>query len=542
MTASVTDLLLDLVRTHLGDPEIGPDDDFYAMGGDSLTALRVVTEAQTRGVPVSLRDLLHHPTARELASHLERSTAAQNPAVTAPAPVAPDPAELLAPGDRALVPDGVLEAIPASALQVGMIYLCETSEDPELYHSRIGWRTHGPFEETLFRQAWAEVCRRHPALRSSFDLGTFSVPTQLVWEKAEARFTVEAAPGDDPHRAAELVRAWSVKQASRPLDWSTAPLLRCHVVTSPGSFQVALSCHHAIADGWGLGRLVMDLLTAYDALLRGAALNLPEPPATAHRDFAAAEAAALASAEAAAFWLAEADAPALLIDPDRRPTAADAVAQHAFDLEPELLTALRAGARRAGTSLKAFVLGAHVRTLAAWVGRDHDVVTGVVVSTRPETPDADLVVGLHLNTLPLRFARTARSWAELAADAMAAERRSVPYRAYPLAETEARLGRPAFDVTFNYTDFHVYDGLAGLATLRTDDWWVAGKPSFPFRVDFEVEGLEGGSRVVVDFDPALVAPEHAARYAELYRLALAVAAREPEAQAELPSASRAVRA
>jgi aryl carrier-like protein len=542
MTASVTELLLDLVRTHLGDEDIGLDDDFYAMGGDSLTALRVVTEAQSRGLSVSLRDLLYYPTARELAAHLEQATAEQDVGASASGAAGSAPAGLLDPADRALVPDGVTEAIPASALQVGMIYLCEASGDPELYHSRTGWRTRAAFDEKLFGAALTEVSRRHPALRTSFELGTFSVPVQLVWAEAEPRFTVESADEDGPHTAAELARRWSAEQVNRPFDWSGAPLLRCHVVTDRDSFQVALSCHHAIADGWGLGRLIMDLLTVYDALLRGVTPDLPELSATAHRDFAAAEAAALASQEAAEFWRAEADAPVLLIDPGARPAAANAVGQHAFDLEPELLEALRSAARRSGASLKAFVLGVHAWTLGAWLGRDQDIVTGVVVSTRPETADSDLVVGLHLNTLPMRFTRTARSWADLAGDAMTAERRSLPHRAFPLAEIENRLGRPAFDVTFNYTDFHLYDGLARLTALGADGWWVAGKPSFPFRVDFEVEGLEGGSRVVVDFDPDLVDPEHAERYSELYRQALAVAAEDPSAPAGWPSVSRAVRA
>jgi aryl carrier-like protein len=542
MTASVTDLLLDLMRTHLGDEEIGPDDDFYAMGGDSLTALRVVTEAQSRGLSVSLRDLLYYPTAGELAAHIEGATAGQTPGTAAPGAAAPVPGGLLDPGDRALVPDGVTEAIPASALQVGMIYLCEASGDPELYHSRTGWRTEAAFDEELFRAALTEVTRRHPALRTSFDLGTFSVPVQLVWAEAKPRLTVEQAGGDGPYAAAETARRWSAEQANRPFDWSEAPLLRCHVVTERDSFQVALSCHHTIADGWGLGRLIVDLLTVYDALLRGAEPRLPEPPAGAHREFAAAEAAALASPKTAEFWRTEADVPPLLIDPAARPAAANAVGQHAFALRPELVEALRSAARRSGTSLKAFVLGVHAWTLGAWLGRDEDIVTGVVVSTRPETADSHLVVGLHLNTLPLRFTRTAATWAELAGEAMTAERRSLPHRAFPLAEIENRLGRPAFDVTFNYTDFHLYDALAGLTALRADGWWVAGKPSFPFRVDFEVDGLEDGSRVVVDFDPALVGPERAGRYAELYRQALAAAAEDPSAVAGPPSLTRAVRA
>ena len=51
-------------------------------------------------------------------------------------------------------------------------------------------------------------------------------------------------------------------------------------------------------------------------------------------------------------------------------------------------------------------------------------------------------------------------------------------------------------------DFHVYQDLPATVGVETRSWWVRGKPSFPFRVDFEVEGTEAGSRVdCVLYDP-----------------------------------------
>ncbi len=67
-----------------------------------------------------------------------------------------------------------------------------------------------------------------------------------------------------------------------------------------------------------------------------------------------------------------------------------------------VLDGMRATARDTGTSLKSLALAAHARALSLWTGRD-DVVTGVVVNTRPERPGADLMVGLYLNTVPLRL-------------------------------------------------------------------------------------------------------------------------------------------
>ncbi|WP_329314356.1 condensation domain-containing protein [Streptomyces sp. NBC_01262] len=524
----MTDILLDILRTHLADQEVGPDDDFYAMGGDSLIALRVVSDAQGQGIPISLRDLLYYPTAHGLAEFLQSAGSSASDGHPVPAGVAFD---LLPPGDRALIPEGVADALPATALQVGMIYLCETSGDAQLYQSLIGWKTVGRFDKALFRQALSELCARHPALRTYIDLGRFSAATQLVRAEVEPPLSVESLPEADPDKATELVRKWREERLNRRIDWTRAPMFRCHVVAEPESFQVTLATHHAIVDGWGFGQLIVDLLTIYDARLRGVVVDLPQLPFTAHRDFAIAEKEALASHEAAVFWRAQADVPTLLIGQERFGATANAVGQAGFSVEPELLDRLRDAARGAEVSLKAFVLGVHAWALGKWSGRGRDIVTGVVINIRPETPGSDLVVGLHLNTIPMRFGQLAGSWADLAREALAAERHAAPYRTYPLAEIENQLGRAAFDVTFNFTNFHVYQDLDSLHALRVCDWWVFGKPSFPFRVDFEVEGTESGSRVLVDFDPGLVAPESVRDYVDIYRKALAAAAQDPTAAA-----------
>ncbi|CAL9673787.1 Linear gramicidin synthase subunit B [Streptomyces sp. enrichment culture] len=521
MEQSATDLtavLTAIVSEQLGGQEVGADDDFYALGGDSLIALRVVSAVQERGIAMTLKDLLFHPTVRELAGHL----ATQVPAAPAPEPAAERDA-LIDPGDRILVPNGVAAALPASALQVGIIYLCETSGDPELYHSIIGWETVAAFDDQLFREALAELCDRHAALRTSFDLGTYSESVQLQWERVEPPLTVERIGDDNPAKGHDSIRNWSREGLALPIDWSRAPLFRCHVVAQPDSFHVAIASHHAIVDGWSYGRLIVDLLELYAAKLRGESAELPEPPATGEHDFIVAERRLLASGEAADFWHRQADSEPLLFSRGQFHGAANAVADVEFTVPGAVLDGMRAAARDAGVSLKSLALAAHARALSAWTGRD-DVVTGVVVNTRPERPGADLMVGLYLNTVPLRLTDLGAPLPELARRAQASERDAAPYRAFPLAQIESRLGRPPFDVTFNFMNFHVYEDLDGTWGLRTRDWWVKGKPSFPFRVDFEVEGAEAGSRVCVAYDPALLDEARVREYARHFEAALTTAA------------------
>ncbi|MGW2876974.1 condensation domain-containing protein [Streptomyces sp. NPDC001233] len=525
--AATTDLpatLTAILSEHLSGQDVGPDDDFYALGGDSLIALRVVASAQQHGIAMTLKDLLYYPTVRELAAYLS-SAQGEPPSVTAQPSAGPASDDgLLAAGDLALVPADVETALPASALQVGIIYLCETSGDPDLYHSVIGWETLAPFDEAVFRSALGRLCDRHAALRTSFDLGTFSEAVQLQWRHIELPLSIERLPESDPAKARELVGAWREHGLQLPLDWSHAPLFRCHVVAQPESFHVAIATHHAVVDGWSYGRLIVDLLELYAAGLKGEEARLPELPATGESDFIVAERALLASTEAADFWHQRADVPPLLFERGQFSGAANAVAKAEFPLGEEVLSGLRSAARTARTSLKSVALAAHVRALSAWTGRQEDLVTGVVVNTRPENAGSDLMVGLYLNTVPLRFASLDESWADLARHAFDLEREAGPYRGFPLAQIESRLERAPFDTVFNFMDFHVYQELPDTVGVETRSWWVRGKPSFPFRVDFEVDGTEAGSRVVVAYDPALLEADGVEQYARHFESALADAA------------------
>ncbi|MFL6136524.1 MAG: condensation domain-containing protein [Frankiaceae bacterium] len=523
--ATATETLLDIVRRELDEPEMGPDDDFYAMGGDSLVALRVVTEAESRGIALTLRDLLYNPTVREL-------VAAVSVAPTTGVPLAPDvpvdePFGLLTPGDRALLPAGLDDALPALAMQLGMIYQCEASGDPRLYHSIAGWEVEGTFDEALLGAALDRLTARHPALRTSFDLGTFSTAMQLVHRDVPRRLQVDRTD-DDSDRLATCAEQWREHQLDAGIDWREPPLLRCHVACAPRRFTVTLAMHHAVVDGWSYGRLVSDLMSDYDAALSGSLLDAPPVPLHGHRELLEAEMAALASEESAAHWLAECDVAPLLSLRERLSGPADLNAGYAFELGPSVLDGLMSAARNEGTSLKSLVLGAFAGALGLWTGRERDVVTGAAVSTRPESADSDRLVGLFLNTLPMRFRCVTTTWADLAHAAREAERAAAPHRCYPLAEIERRLGRPAFDVSFNYANFHVYRGLDELSSVRVGRPWTVSKPSLPLLVDFEVvDASRGQAAVLVDFDPAVVDAASAAELRDLYRDALERAAADP---------------
>ncbi|MFJ5561776.1 condensation domain-containing protein [Streptomyces sp. NPDC093250] len=510
--AGLANALLEVLRDALAVRDINLDSGFYALGGDSLTALKVVGAARARGIPLTLRDLMAHQTPRAILSSISLRAA---PAATAEVDVLAALPPLTA-QDLALAPAGVQEVLPASSLQIGMLYLCQASGDPRLYHTLEGWEVCAPFDEDAFRAAVVSLGRRYAALRTSFDLGNFSAPAQLVWEEVDIEVTVDLAR--TPVQARELVDDWCENQAGLPLDWMSAPLLRCHVVTEPDSFHVVLACHHAVLDGYSLSRLTVDLMALYRATSADREVRLPAISRQTQRDFLVNEHAAASSTGAAAHWLAQAEGAVSLFDSPPLGKVADAAGRHVAALGAPLVTAMRSTARMLSVPVKAVALAAHARALGTWAGRERNVVTGVVFPTRPDTAGADLDVGLFLNTLPVRFATVDDTWTGLVKTAAAAEQEGAQHAAYPQALLVEQLGRPAFDVSFNFMDFRAYKELDRPDSARCRGRWVKGKLSVPFAVNVDITGEEG--EICVSHDAALVPSEEARRYADLLRQSL----------------------
>ena len=107
----------------------------------------------------------------------------------------------------------VEDAYPLSAMQAGMIYQSVHSERSATYHDVLTLTLAGPFDEAELEGAIAELVRRHVALRTCFDLTSFSEPVQLVY--ADTRLPVRVVdlrgqPGDAARRGRQVEETTNV--------------------------------------------------------------------------------------------------------------------------------------------------------------------------------------------------------------------------------------------------------------------------------------------------------------------------------------------
>ncbi|HEX6184596.1 MAG TPA: amino acid adenylation domain-containing protein [Pyrinomonadaceae bacterium] len=527
----VEEVLAGVWSEVLGVERVGIDDNYFALGGDSIRSIHLRSLARARGLDVTLQQVFQHQTIRDLARVARLGTAESEESPHTPA------FGLLTDEDRARLPAGLGDAYPLALLQAGMLFHGEYDNAADVYHNVGSFHLRAPFGEAALREAVRRVMARHAVLRTSFDLHTYGEPLQLVHAEVEPPLTVEDLRGLDPEEQRSRLEMFQAEERARHFDWERPPLLRfaVHRLTDD-TFQFTLTEHHAILDGWSVASLLTELFKTYFSLLGvGSSPAEEPPPAVSYGDFVALERAALDSHESRDFWLSRLSdsVPAVLPRPGGD-AAAQAKLIRVFEvpIAPETSEGLRRLALRNAVPVKSVLLAAHLRVLAL-VGGQPDVISGVVANGRPEEDGGERVLGLFLNAVPFRLKLRGGTWAELARQTYEAEVELLPHRRYPLAEIQrARGGRPLFEVAFNYTHFHVYDGLRDFEEVELLGTDGVAATNFTLGANFGVSLNNSQVRLALHCDVGAVGAQCAEQMAGYYQRALAAMARDPEGRYE----------
>ncbi|MCL2535787.1 MAG: condensation domain-containing protein, partial [Nocardiaceae bacterium] len=288
-----------------------------------------------------------------------------------------------------------------SPLQSGLLFhalLADRSVDSYLVQMRLDVRGADPGR---LRRAGQAMLDRHANLRAAFVPGTDGSPVQVIQDRVTLPWTdVDLSELDEPERVEALTRLLA-EDRERRFDVTSAPLIRFTLVrTGPDEHQLVLTNHHILLDGWSIPLLLRELLTLYAT--DGDATGLPR--VQPYRDYltSIAEQDPVAGVQAWADALAGLEEPTLLAPLDRgreQSTVPDTVE---MSLDPALTTRLTSLGRHWGVTLNTMVQATWAIVLGALTGHD-DVVFGGTVSGRPpHIPGIESMIGLFINTLPVR--------------------------------------------------------------------------------------------------------------------------------------------
>ncbi|WP_433662650.1 amino acid adenylation domain-containing protein [Nocardia sp. CA-128927] len=504
----------------LGEESVRPDDDFFVLGGDSLLVLKVCALAGRRGLRITTRDVLDHPTIAQLAQ-------VARPDATAAETV--EPFALVADIDRARL-GFAADAYPLAQLQWGMIYHSIESESSTLYHDVFRYSLRLPWDEQAWRRAGAWLVHQHPALRTSFDINGFSQPLQIVHHEISPPFASTDLTEATPAVAAAQVADHIQQRRTIVYRLDRAPLFEVHAFRLPETVEVVFSFHHAILDGWSAAVLMSQLLQTYLGYLAGTAPSEPSDPPT-YAEFIRAEQQALASSEMRRFWqeTLRDSAPTALGAATQAGDSADRVSRSIL-VPSAIAESARGLAARERMPLKSILLAAHCLTLSLFAGSDQ-VTTGVVTHNRQARWGAELVAGLFLNTMPVPVDLSAAdTWRDVIAAVRTRELQLDPYRAYPLSVIQQEHdGMGVVTTAFNYVHFHIAEPLRVDPRVEIVGVHVEEQTNFALLLNAIESPLDDSLRIRLDADGVTVDEPFADAYTDAYLGILHLLAESPDA-------------
>lgn len=471
---------------------IGRHDDFFVLGGDSISAAQVAAEIRNVfGVEPPLRLVFEAPTLAAFAGKLDELSRGEGAEQELP------PVPLLPSRERAEL----------SHAQERLWFLWNMDPDGTAYTVASTVRFRGSLDPARLSRAINEIVRRHDVLRTTFvadEGGARAVlhETMDVAIRDEDLRAVDA--GAREAKAAELTRL----ALSQPFDLVEGPLLRAILIRmSDDAHELLLLAHHIVVDGWSLSVLLDEMASLYRGYGDDNREALPRPEIQ-YADFAAWQRGWLAGGESErqlAHWRScLGDTHPVLALPHDRPRPA--VQSHrgatiGVSIEPMLVARLRELAGKHHASLFMVLLSAYQALLHRFTGQD-DIRVGVPVAGRRH-PASERLIGCFVNTLVMRAGMgDGMRFSELLAEAKDTVIAALSHQELPFEQLVDALGiersgahNPLFQAKFNYMaaprGFESVDGLS--AETRIVD--LAGS-----HFDLALDVFDGGETITTTFN------------------------------------------
>ena len=390
----------------------------------------------------------------------------------------------------------IADVLPLTPLQQGLLFHAGTGQDngDDVYAVQLDITITGTLEPQRLREAVHTVITRHPHLMARF-CAQFDEPVQVIPADPTAAWRyidlgAEEASGADVD---QQIRAVCADERAAVCDLAAQSAFRAALIRiAADRHRFVLTNHHIVVDGWSMPILLGEIFAGY--------YRQPLPPAIPYRRFVS-WLAEQDMAAARAAWgqvLAGFDTPTLVGPPGRLGLGARGLASH--QLSEQTTHALTELARSRHTTVNTVLQAAFAQLLCGLTGRQ-DVAFGAVVSGRPtELAGADSMVGLLINTVPVRATLTAATTAtDLLEQLHAAHHHTFEHQHLALSEIHRLTGHDQlFDTLFVYENYPIDTAaLAGEHELDITDFNAREYNHYPLAVQ-ALPGRELGLRVEYD--------------------------------------------
>jgi len=361
----------------LGRERISRADDFFALGGHSIQAMRLLNQVRKEfQVELVIQDIFQTPLLKHMASRIDATGCVQS----------------------SYIPQAEHQKhYPLSHAQKRLWILHQFEESRQSYNVRMAYTLKGDFELGAFEKSVRALVERHEVLRTNF-VDIEGEPMQCVQPPAYVHFSIETGM-----TTADLLK----REFAHAFDLANEPLLRVSILqTASDTVLCFVNIHHIVFDGWSADVFWKELAELYKAFLTNEAYHLPEMRVH-YKDFAIWQKSLSQSPEVdrqKAYWLQKfsGELPVMQIPTDHQRPAIKTYNGQDFimSLGKELSDRLHKFALSQDASLF-MLLNALLHTLLHRYTGQTDICVGTVNAGRNH-PDLEGQIGYYLKTLALR--------------------------------------------------------------------------------------------------------------------------------------------
>ena len=387
----------------------------------------------------------------------------------------------------------VADVLPLTPVQQGLLFHSTFARgtDNDVYAVQLDITVSGVVDQHRLRDALHTVVNRHPNLAARFS-DQFGEPVQVIPAQPMMAWRYLDLRGDDLKPDEEIQQLCAAERAA-VCDLMDRPTFRAALIrTSGNQHRFVLTFHHIVIDGWSLPILLREIFASYFGQ------RLPAPSSyrnfvswLARQDRDAAETAWRAA-------LAGFETPTLVAPPG----TAGPRGIESYRLSGEATRALGELARSQRTTINTVLQAAWAQLLMTLTGQ-RDVAFGTAVSGRPaDMPGSDAIVGLLINTVPVRARSTASTTvADLLGQLQHAHNDTLEHEHLALNDIHHLTGHDQlFDTLFLYESYPIdTSAFMGVQELAITDFTNREYNHYPLSV-MALPGHELGLRVEYDTD------------------------------------------
>lgn len=372
----------------LGVDRVGVDQDFFQIGGHSLTATRMWARLKSRlAIDIPLKTVFELTTISALAeriSTLNETKSSQNqiPVISR------------------------LRAPVMSVTQQRFWYIDQLTKESPLFNLCAAFRLAGPLLRPSMQSAFEQLIARHEILRTTLSWDA-DHPLQIIQPALNFELETEDLSDDPPDKSFERLMTSVNVRIKRKVLLDTAPAFdTCLYILGEHDHVLFFMPHHVIWDGWSFDIFLAELKSLYEADVAGETAALPELPIhyADYSDWHRKRVEGTALDSQLQYWrtVLDNDLPILDMPTDfPRPTQFnfDGATEY-IEFDSDVVAGIADLAGQNSTTVNVVVLALYFGLLHRYTGQD-DIIVGSPIQGRL-SEETENLIGLFVNTLPIR--------------------------------------------------------------------------------------------------------------------------------------------